>query len=44
MGTMAMLWPILDSNKQTLDYTEQDIKEAARAFYATRALRAHAAA
>jgi len=32
MGTMSMMWPILDSNKQTLDYTEQDIKEAARAF------------
>lgn len=28
MGTMAMLWPILDSNKQTLDYTEQDILPA----------------
>jgi len=28
MGTMAMLWPILDSNKQTLDYTEQDIMPA----------------
>jgi predicted TIM-barrel enzyme len=25
MGTMSMLWPILDSNKQTLDYTAQDI-------------------
>ena len=25
MGTMSMLWPILDSNKQTLDYTEEDI-------------------
>ena len=25
MGTMSMLWPILDSNQQTLDYTEQDI-------------------
>jgi len=30
MGTMAMLWPILDSNKQTLDYTEQDILPAIR--------------
>jgi len=28
MGTMAMMWPILDSNKQTLDYTEQDILPA----------------
>lgn len=28
MGTMAMLWPILDSNKQTLDYTAQDILPA----------------
>ena len=28
MGTMSMLWPILDSNKQTLDYTEQDIMSA----------------
>ena len=28
MGTMSMLWPILDSNKQTLDYTEQDILPA----------------
>ncbi len=28
MGTMAMLWPILDSNQQTLDYTEQDIMPA----------------
>ena len=28
MGTMAMLWPILDSNKQTLDYTSQDIMTA----------------
>ena len=28
MGTMAMLWPILDSNKQTLDYTSQDILPA----------------
>ncbi len=30
MGTMSMLWPILDSNKQTLDYTEQDIMPAMR--------------
>jgi len=30
MGTMSMLWPILDSNKQTLDYTEQDIMPALR--------------
>ena len=28
MGTMSMLWPILDSNKQTLDYTQQDILPA----------------
>ena len=28
MGTMAMLWPILDSNKQTLDYTREDILPA----------------
>jgi predicted TIM-barrel enzyme len=28
MGTMSILWPILDSNKQTLDYTEQDIVPA----------------
>ena len=28
MGTMSMLWPILDSNKQTLDYTGQDIMPA----------------
>jgi len=28
MGTMSMMWPILDSNKQTLDYTEQDIMPA----------------
>ena len=28
MGTMAMLWPILDSNKQTLDYTREDIMPA----------------
>lgn len=30
MGTMSMLWPILDSNRQTLDYTEQDILPAMR--------------
>ncbi len=30
MGTMSMLWPILDSNKQTLEYTEQDIMPAIR--------------
>ncbi len=30
MGTMAMMWPILDSNKQTLDCTEQDILPALR--------------
>jgi predicted TIM-barrel enzyme len=28
MGTMSMLWPILDSNAQTLAYTEQDILPA----------------
>ncbi|MCA9320947.1 MAG: phosphoenolpyruvate hydrolase family protein [Planctomycetes bacterium] len=28
MGTMAMLWPILDSNRQTLEYTEEDILPA----------------
>ena len=28
MGTMAMMWPILDSNKQTLEYTQQDILPA----------------
>ena len=28
MGTMSMLWPILDSNKQTLDYTREDILPA----------------
>ena len=28
MGTMSMLWPILDSNKQTLDYTAEDILPA----------------
>ncbi len=28
MGTMSMMWPILDSNMQTLEYTEQDIMPA----------------
>ncbi len=28
MGTMSMLWPILDSNKQTFDYTREDIMTA----------------
>lgn len=28
MGTMSMMWPILDSNKQTLDYTREDIMTA----------------
>ncbi len=28
MGTMSMLWPILDSNQQTLDSTEQDVLPA----------------
>jgi predicted TIM-barrel enzyme len=28
MGTMSMMWPILDSNKQTLEYTQQDILPA----------------
>jgi len=28
MGTMSMMWPILDSNKQTLDYTREDILPA----------------
>jgi predicted TIM-barrel enzyme len=28
MGTMSMMWPILDSNQQTMDYTEQDIMPA----------------
>ena len=28
MGTMSMLWPILDSNRQTLDYTREDIMPA----------------
>jgi len=30
LGTMAMLWPIVDSNRQTLEYTEQDILPALR--------------
>ena len=30
MGTMSMLWPILDANQQTLDYTEQDVLPALR--------------
>ncbi len=28
MGTMSMMWPIMDSNKQTLDYTREDIMPA----------------
>lgn len=28
MGTMSMLWPILDSNKQTYNYTREDIMPA----------------
>ncbi len=28
MGTMSMLWPILDSNKQTMDYTREDVMPA----------------
>ncbi len=28
MGTMAMMWPILDSNQQTLNYTREDIMPA----------------
>lgn len=28
MGTMSMLWPILDSNKQTMNYTREDIMPA----------------
>ncbi|MDP6872113.1 MAG: phosphoenolpyruvate hydrolase family protein [Alphaproteobacteria bacterium] len=28
MGTMPMMWPILDSNKQTMDYTREDIMPA----------------
>lgn len=28
MGTMSMLWPILDSNEQTLRYTSEDIMPA----------------
>jgi len=30
MGTMSMMWPILDSNAQTLDYTKADIMPALR--------------
>lgn len=30
MGTMSMMWPILDSNAQTLRYTEEDILPALR--------------
>ena len=30
MGTMSMMWPILDSNQQTLDYTREDIMPALR--------------
>jgi len=28
MGTMSMMWPILDSNTQTLNYTREDIMPA----------------
>lgn len=28
MGTMSMMWPILDSNEQTLNYTREDIMPA----------------
>ncbi len=28
MGTMSMLWPILDSNQQTMNYTREDIMPA----------------
>jgi predicted TIM-barrel enzyme len=28
MGTMSMMWPILDSNRQTMDYTREDILPA----------------
>lgn len=28
MGTMSMMWPILDSNRETLDYTREDIMPA----------------
>jgi predicted TIM-barrel enzyme len=28
MGTMSMMWPILDSNQQTMDYTREDIMPA----------------
>ncbi len=30
MGTMSMLWPILDSNEQTLRYTREDIMPAVK--------------
>ena len=30
MGTMSMMWPIFDSNKQTIDYTREDILPALR--------------
>ena len=30
MGTMSMMWPILDSNQKTLDYTREDIMPALR--------------
>ncbi len=30
MGTMSMMWPILDSNRQTMDYTREDIMPALR--------------
>lgn len=30
MGTMSMMWPILDSNEQTLRYTAEDILPALR--------------
>ncbi len=30
MGTMSMMWPILDSNAQTLRYTREDIMPAMR--------------
>ena len=28
MGTMSMMWPIIDANRQTLDYTREDIMPA----------------
>ena len=30
MGTMSMMWPILDSNEQTMRYTREDIMPAMR--------------